>query len=81
MAEFSSENARNQFSELMNRAAYGKERLVLTRRGKKLVAMVPIEDLELLQKIEDVADIKDALEALKEPGSLSLKDLKAILGD
>ncbi len=41
--------ARNQFSKIINRVAYGKERIALTRRGKPLVAVVPIEDVELLE--------------------------------
>lgn len=37
--------ARAQFSELVNRVGYGKERIVLTRHGKPLVALVPAETL------------------------------------
>ncbi|MEP0914571.1 type II toxin-antitoxin system Phd/YefM family antitoxin [Leptolyngbya sp. GB1-A1] len=37
--------ARNQFADLINRVAYGKERVILTRRGKALVAVVPLDDL------------------------------------
>ena len=37
--------ARAQFSELVNRVGFGKERIVLTRHGKPLVALVPAEDL------------------------------------
>ncbi len=49
-------NARDNLSELINRAAYGKERVVLTRRGKALVALVPVEDIKLLEAIEDRQD-------------------------
>lgn len=52
--------ARKQFSEIVNRAAYGKERVVITRRGKPLVAVVPIEDMEALEAIEDRIDIEEA---------------------
>lgn len=38
--------ARAQFSDLVNRVGYGKERIVLTRHGKPLVALVPAEELE-----------------------------------
>lgn len=37
--------ARAQFSELINRVGFGKERIVLTRHGKPLVALVPAETL------------------------------------
>lgn len=46
MTNLSTVEARNQFADLINRVAYGKERVILTRRGKALVAVVPIEDLE-----------------------------------
>jgi prevent-host-death family protein len=48
--------ARDSFAKVVNRAAYGKERVVLARRGKPLVAVVPIEDVELLEGLEDEYD-------------------------
>jgi prevent-host-death family protein len=56
--------ARDKFAEVLNRAAFGKERVVLTRRGKPLVAVVPIEDVELLEALEDRADAEEARAAL-----------------
>jgi prevent-host-death family protein len=56
--------ARDKFAEVLNRAAFGKERVVLTRRGKPLVAVVPIEDVELLEAIEDRTDAEEARAAL-----------------
>jgi prevent-host-death family protein len=64
MAKVSTVHAREQFSEVINRAAYGKERVVLTRRGKELVAVVPIEDMRLLEALEDRVDVEAAKEAL-----------------
>ena len=40
--------ARAQLSELINRVGFGKERIILTRHGKPLVALVPAEVLERL---------------------------------
>ncbi len=37
--------ARAQLSDLINRVGYGGERIVLTRHGKPLVALVPAADL------------------------------------
>ena len=48
--EMSTVEARENFSDLINKAAYGNERVVLTRRGKPLVAVVSLEDLERLKK-------------------------------
>lgn len=66
MAEVSTVDARNQFAELINRAAFGKERLILTRRGKGIVALVPIEDVKLLEALEDKIDLEEARAALAE---------------
>ena len=75
--------ARDHFPDIINRAAYAKERTVVAKRGKEVAAVVPIEDLRLLQEIEDHLDIEEALEAIreaKEQGTLSLDRLKAELG-
>ena len=58
--------ARSNFADLVNRATYGKERVLINRRGKPVAAIVPLEDVELLEKIEDEIDIKLAREALAE---------------
>jgi len=44
--------ARDEFPELVNRAAYLKERTIVSKRGKDLAAIVPIEDLGLLQRLD-----------------------------
>ena len=75
--------AREDLSEVINRVAYGKERICLTRHGKDVVCVVSVEEARLLDLIEDRLDLSDALEALKElreQGSVSWDDLKAELG-
>ena len=67
MATLSTVKARENFSDLVNRSAYGKERVVLTRRGKGIAAVVPIEDLNLLEAIEDRLDLEDIEKALADP--------------
>jgi prevent-host-death family protein len=66
MTPMSTGEARDNFAEVINRVAYGKERVVLTRRGKKLVAVVPIEDVVLLEKLEVQIDLEEAQVALEE---------------
>lgn len=61
-------DARKRFAELINQVAYGHDTVILTRRGKKIAALVSMEELELLQQIEDVMDIEEAKKALAEPG-------------
>jgi prevent-host-death family protein len=64
----STAEARKKFSDIVNQVAYGKEPVVLTRRGQGIAALVSMEELELLQQIEDFIDIEDARKALAEPG-------------
>ena len=67
MSTLSTVKARENFSDLVNRSAYGKERIILTRRGKGIVAVVPVEDLTLLEAIEDRLDLVDIERALADP--------------
>jgi prevent-host-death family protein len=45
--------ARAEFAELLNRVVYGGERVVLTRHGKPLVALVPAADLDRLEGVSE----------------------------
>ena len=79
MATVSTVLARNEFSTILNRAAFGKERVILARRGKAIAAVVPMEDVNLLRALEDRADLADAIAAEREAlekGTTSLADLK-----
>jgi prevent-host-death family protein len=81
MTKISTAEARNEFAEVINRASFGKERFVLTRRGKELVAIVPVEDLALLEELEDQMDIEAAKAALAESDErVSYRDLRRELG-
>lgn len=82
-ASMSTVELRENLSDAVNRAAFGKERVVLTRRGRKLAGIVPLEDIQLLEALEDRKDIEDAKKALKEAakkGTISLDALKKELG-
>lgn len=77
MDKITTADARKNLAEIINQVAYGKEPIVLTRRGKELAAVVSIEDLKLLQKLEDQIDIHDAWKAKDEPGEdISWSDLR-----
>jgi len=65
-AEVTTAAARKNFSDLINRVAYGKDRVVLTRRNKPLAAVVPIEDIALIEEIEDREDLKAARAAMRD---------------
>jgi prevent-host-death family protein len=66
MTKVSTAVARKRFSDVVNRASYAKERVVLTRYGHTLAAIVPAEDLALLEAMEDRIDADDAREAMAE---------------
>ena len=83
MGQVNTVNARAQFSEIINRAAFGKERVTLTRRGKEIVAVVPIEDVKLLEALEDKLDLEEARASLaeaKKKGTVSWEKIKKELG-
>ena len=60
------EIAGEHFAEVLARAETAKERVVLTRAGRPVAAVVPIEDIEALEAAEDAADARDAAAALAE---------------
>jgi prevent-host-death family protein len=71
MAQMAASAAREEFAEVLNRVAYGKERIVLHRHGKPLVALIPVEDLQLLERLieeeEDRIDVEEARRVLADP--------------
>jgi prevent-host-death family protein len=88
MTRLSISTAREEFPDVVNRAAYGKERTIVSRRGKDLAAVIPMEDLQLLERLAqeemdriDLADARAALAEAEEKGTISLQDLMRELGD
>jgi prevent-host-death family protein len=78
-----STEARENLAEVLNRVAYAKDRVRITRRGKDIAAVVPIEDLELIERLENEVDIREAEKALKEArekGTIPLEALRKELG-
>ncbi|MFJ6571760.1 type II toxin-antitoxin system Phd/YefM family antitoxin [Streptomyces sp. NPDC091292] len=51
--------ARAELADLINRVVYGGERVVVTRHGKPLVALVSAADLERLEESEQPAESVD----------------------
>ena len=86
MAQMAASAAREEFAEVLNRVAYGKERIVLHRHGKPLVAIIPVEDLQLLERLieeeEDRIDVEEARHILADPTDegVPLEQVKAELG-
>ena len=79
MKKVTTAEARKNMAELLNRAAYGKERFVVTRHGKGLVAIVPLEEVTLLDRLRSLLQKKDleaALEAMNESGARSWDEVR-----
>jgi len=60
--------ARDDLAELVNRATYGGERVLITRRGKALAAIISAEDLAFFEELEDANDVRAIETALAEGG-------------
>lgn len=79
MATMTIVKAREQFADVVNRTAYGKERVVITRRGKELGGFVPIEDIRLLEQIENEIDLRESDLALKDARKHGTKPFRQLL--
>ncbi|MDZ4064318.1 MAG: type II toxin-antitoxin system Phd/YefM family antitoxin [Coriobacteriia bacterium] len=70
MTRVSVADARREFADILNRAAYSHERTVITRHEADVAAVISIEELclldALIERYEDEADIEDARSALLE---------------
>ena len=87
MTRLNVSKARDEFPEIVNRAAYAKERTIVSRRGKDLAAVIPIDDLHLLERLaqeemdrQDIADARSALKEAKEKGTIPLEEGRKRLG-
>lgn len=80
MAHLPTSKAREGFADTINRVAFGKERVILRRRGKEVAAVVPIADLRLLEDRSDLADARAALAETKKKGAKPLDIILKELG-
>lgn len=61
----SSTEARNNWADILNRAAYSRERFAVERHGEPIAAIVSADDLDVVQMVSDRAVASEALEALE----------------
>lgn len=76
-------DAKESFSELINRVSHHKERIILTRRGNAVAALIPMEDFDHLEAMKEKLDLDEAIISLKEGrehGFITLADLKRTTG-
>ena len=73
MEEITAAEARKNMAELVNRAAFGGERFVVTRHGKELVAIVPLGDVTLLDRLKALLARKEFEAAVAEVNAASTR--------
>jgi prevent-host-death family protein len=76
MTQYTASDARKLYAELLNEAAYAGKRIVLTRHGKNIAAIIPISDLEMLHELEKILNVT-TLPALKRQLGLRQRSSKA----
>ncbi|MDM9586325.1 type II toxin-antitoxin system Phd/YefM family antitoxin [Nostoc sp. GT001] len=82
MTRISATEARANFQELISRAEYKRERIVIERHGKAAVAIISLDDLKLLEAIEDAIDSEALRRAVSEnDGFTTLDAISAKRGD
>jgi prevent-host-death family protein len=79
MTVISVSEMKDTLSEVLNRAAYGRERIVIASRGKPKAAVISVEDLQLLEELEDAMAAREALEEHARGETISLEELIAEL--
>jgi len=85
MHRLSTSQLRCEIGQAVSRAEFGKERIIIERRGKPAAAIVPIDDIEMLELAEEMLVEQGMVEEAEErraagrPG-ISLEELKARLG-
>ncbi|MEK8142216.1 type II toxin-antitoxin system Phd/YefM family antitoxin [Streptomyces sp. M10(2022)] len=62
--------ARAELAELINRVVYGGERVVVTRHGKPLIALVSAADLQRLES-EEAATEEPVIRSVSSIGSVA----------
>ncbi|KIC73222.1 Prevent-host-death family protein [Neochlamydia sp. EPS4] len=75
--------ARSELTTIVNHVAFCHDRYVLTRNGKDVAAIVPIDDLEMLETLEDERDIEVAQRVdkdIKKHGTVKWKEIKRDFG-
>ncbi|MBW4449223.1 MAG: type II toxin-antitoxin system Phd/YefM family antitoxin [Spirirestis rafaelensis WJT71-NPBG6] len=66
MIPISASEARANLPDLINRAEYARERILIQRHGKTVVAIIGLDDLKLLEAVEDAIDSAELRRAVEE---------------
>ena len=79
MSIISISEMKDSLSEILNRVAYGQERIVVASRGKPKAAVISVDDLKLLEELEDALAAREALAEDERGETISLEELIAEL--
>lgn len=82
-ATMTAAEARENFSDVLNRVAFGQERILVTRHGKGLAVIVSVDDLEQLEALEEMVDrelLRQAREENEREETVPWEVAKAELG-
>jgi prevent-host-death family protein len=74
---------RQGVSRYLSQVEFAGERVAITRHGKPVAAVVPLEDLEVLEALDDGLDlerVKKALAEVRKKGSIPWEQVKKELG-
>jgi antitoxin (DNA-binding transcriptional repressor) of toxin-antitoxin stability system len=81
MAEVTATVARDQFGEQVTRASYAHEATWVTRRGRRVAAIVPVDVPQAWEAAENAEDVRLFDESMSDPGdSVPWEQVKAELG-
>ena len=69
--------ARRSFSELLNRAAFGQERIVITSHNNPKAAVISYKDLRRLEWLEDVVAAIEGIEEFEAGETVDWKEVRA----
>ncbi len=79
MTTLKSSQLRSGMAEALDSVFSAGERIAISRRGKLVAVLVPVEDLALLEAVENKLDRSHAKKALKERGSVPWASVKKAL--
>ena len=79
MSIISVSEMKDSLSKILNRVAYGQERVIVASRGTPKAAVISVQDLELLEELEDTMRAHEALAEYEQGETVSLEELIAEL--
>jgi prevent-host-death family protein len=80
---FSTADIKARLSEMISKVVYGRERVVVLRRGKPVAALVSLEDLQRLESLDSTAQERLAVHPIMRAfgGWADRDDLDALVAE